>query len=80
MACSSPILSNAGKIIVLRTECSHAPWTDYTTVQERLSNGAVASVCSAEQPRGVIWGDPVAHMMTLYAGRAEIFGGGIGEG
>lgn len=65
-------LSNAGRIVVLRTGDPHAPVTDYKTVRERLDEGVVAVTCREDQLRGVIWGDPVAHMMSLYAGRIEV--------
>ena len=64
-------LSNAGRIIVLR---SGNPWSGLSgkkTVEERLSEGVVAQFTSDEQLRGVIWGDPVCHVMKLYAGRIE---------
>lgn len=65
-------LSNAGRIVVLRTGDPHAIATDYKTVRERLEEGVVAVTCREDQLRGVIWGDPVAHMMSLYAGRIEV--------
>jgi len=41
------------------------------TVEERLNEGVVAQVTTDDQLREVIWGDPVAHVMKLYAGRIE---------
>lgn len=41
-------------------------------MEERLNEGVVAQMATDEQLRGVIWGDPVCHMMKLYAGRLEI--------
>jgi hypothetical protein len=41
------------------------------TVEERLSEGVVANTCRVEQLEGIIWGDPAAHLMNLYAGRIE---------
>lgn len=65
-------LSNAGRLVVLRSGTPHAPPTDRKTVRERLDEGVVAATCAEEQLRGVIWGDPVAHLMSLYAGRVEV--------
>lgn len=41
------------------------------SVAERLDEGVVAQVVTDEQLRGVVWGDPVAHLMELYARRVE---------
>ncbi|KAI1637562.1 Alpha/Beta hydrolase protein [Biscogniauxia mediterranea] len=64
-------LSNAGRIVVLRSGSPDAKVKRAKTVEERLGEGAVAQVASDEQLRGVIWGDPVCHVMRLYAGRVE---------
>ena len=66
-------LSNAGRIVVLRSgrsEDSQRP-RDRMTVRDRLDEGVVANVCREDQLRGLIWGDPVEHLMKLYAGRIE---------
>jgi hypothetical protein len=65
-------LSNAGRIVVLRSGDQKARLKGKKTVEERLNEGVVAQVATDEQLRGVVWGDPVAHMMKLYAGRLEI--------
>lgn len=65
-------LSNAGRIVVLRSGNQKARLRGKKTVEERLNEGVVAQVATDEHLRGVIWGDPVAHMMKLYAGRLEI--------
>jgi hypothetical protein len=74
-------LSNAGRIVVLRSAGRRATNgkmsprrqdRDRMTVEERLAEGVVANVCHEEQLRGVIWGDPAAHMMSLYAGRIDM--------
>lgn len=39
---------------------------------ELMNEGVVAQMISDEILRGVIWGDPVCHMMKLYARRIEI--------
>lgn len=64
-------LSNAGRIVVLRSGTPRARPKDRKTVRERLEEGVVAVTCQEEQLRQVIFGDPVAHMMSLYAGRIE---------
>lgn len=74
-------LSNAGRIVVLRSAGRRASDgkmstkrrdRDRMTVEERLAEGVVANVCHEDQLREVIWGDPAAHMMTLYAGRIDM--------
>lgn len=64
-------LSNAGRIVVLRSGNPHAKVKRTKTVEERLGEGVVAQVASDEKLRGVIWGDPVCHVMKLYAARIE---------
>ncbi|ORY71017.1 Alpha/Beta hydrolase protein [Pseudomassariella vexata] len=64
-------LSSAGRIIVLRSGDPKARLKKKKTVEERLNEGVVAQITSDEQLRGVIWGDPVCHVMSLYAGRIE---------
>ena len=64
-------LSAAGRIIVLRSGDPKARITGKKTVEERLSEGVVAQTVTDEQLRGVVWGDPVCHLMKLYAGRIE---------
>jgi hypothetical protein len=36
-----------------------------------LNDGVVAHVADDQLLRSVIWGDPVCHVMKLYAGRIE---------
>jgi hypothetical protein len=65
-------LSCAGQIVVLRTGSPKARLRGKkTTVEERIQEGVVAQLATDEQLRTVIWGDPVSHMMKLYAGRIE---------
>jgi len=64
-------LSNAGRIVVLRSGDPKARLDGKKTVEERLNEGVVAQTTTDEQLRGVIWGDPVCHVMRLYAGRIE---------
>lgn len=65
-------LSNAGRIVVLRSGDPKARLKGKKTVEERLNEGVVAQVATDEQLRNVIWGDPVCHLMKLYAGRLEM--------
>ncbi|KAI0431920.1 Alpha/Beta hydrolase protein [Xylaria sp. FL1042] len=65
-------LSNAGRIVVLRSANPHPMIKRAKTVEERLKEGVVAQVASDEKLRSVIWGDPVCHVMKLYATRIEV--------
>ncbi|KAG5744715.1 hypothetical protein H9Q70_012585 [Fusarium xylarioides] len=65
-------LSNAGRIVVLRSGDLEAKPKDRKTVRERLDEGVLAVTCSEERLRSVIWGDPVCHLMSLYAARIEV--------
>jgi hypothetical protein len=75
-------LSCAGRIVVLRSGDPKARLRSKkkTTVEERLHEGVVAQIATDEQLREVIWGDPVAHMMRLYAGRIEVLAVGAVTG
>lgn len=64
-------LSNAGRIVVLRSGSDPLKWKGRRTVEERLNEGVVAQITTDEQLRTQIWGDPVCHLMRLYAGRIE---------
>lgn len=65
-------LSNAGRIVVLRSgDPMASPGPGERTVEDRLAEGVRAQTCDEAVLRGVIWGDPVAHMMGLYAARIE---------
>ncbi|KAI0859251.1 Alpha/Beta hydrolase protein [Xylaria cubensis] len=64
-------LSNAGRIIVLRSSNPQKKVKCMKTVEECLGEGVVAQVASDEKLRGVIWGDPVCHVMKLYTARIE---------
>lgn len=70
-------LSNAGRLIVLRSGNPKARIKDRKTVKERLNEGVSAVTIGEEQLRGLIWGDPVSHLMSLYAGRIEVLA--VGE-
>lgn len=65
-------LSNAGRIVVLRSGTPTSRPTDRKTVRQRLNEGVVAVTCRDEDLRGVIWGDPMCHLMSLYAGRIDL--------
>lgn len=65
-------LSNAGRVVVLRSGDPKSRLKGRKTVEERLNEGVVAQITSDDQLRNVIWGDPVAHLMRLYAGRIEV--------
>ncbi|KAK8003886.1 hypothetical protein PG989_003605 [Apiospora arundinis] len=64
-------LSNAGRLVVLRSGDPRARIKSRKTVEERLDEGVVAQTVTDEELRGVVWGDPVCHVMKLYAGRIE---------
>ncbi|KAI0396994.1 alpha/beta-hydrolase [Xylariaceae sp. FL0594] len=83
-------LSNAGRIIVLRsakrfddlnnnnnkkantnTGNNNNKTKRSKTAEERIAEGVVAQVASDGQLRGLVWGDPVCHLMRLYAARIE---------
>jgi len=62
-------LSNAGRIVLLR---SVEYFEGKSGKRERMNEGVVAQTVSDEMLRGVVWGDPVCHMMKLYARRIEV--------
>ncbi|KAI9896826.1 hypothetical protein N3K66_007848 [Trichothecium roseum] len=70
-------LCNPGRVVVMRSarwdadDDRDAGRGDHKTMRERLAEGVAAHVVDEEQLRGVIWADPVAHLMRLYAGRIE---------
>ena len=63
-------LSNAGKIVVLRS--SSRPEGGKRKTSDLMNDGVVAQIIDDNLLRGVIWGDPVCHMMKLYARRIEV--------
>lgn len=75
-------LSCAGRVVVLRSgdAAAKARVKGKATVEERLDEGVVAQIVTDEELRGVVWGDPVAHMMRLYAGRIEVLAVGAVTG
>ncbi|KAF3809652.1 hypothetical protein GCG54_00012940 [Colletotrichum gloeosporioides] len=73
-------LSSPGRIVVLRSGDKRERIKDRKTVEERLNEGVVAQTVTDEELRGVIWGDPVCHVMKLYSGRIEILAVGAVTG
>ncbi|KUJ19174.1 alpha/beta-hydrolase [Mollisia scopiformis] len=66
-------LSNAGRIVLLRSvEKYETRPNKKKQIQERMNEGVVAQIVTDELLRGVVWGDPVCHMMSLYARRIEV--------
>lgn len=66
-------LSNAGRVVLLRSvERYETRPNRKKQVQERMDEGVIAQTVTDELLRGVVWGDPVCHMMALYARRIEI--------
>ncbi|CAD6445092.1 a3fa0e21-df68-48df-9276-036719a731d2 [Sclerotinia trifoliorum] len=65
-------LSNAGSIILLRGVDRDGNPEGSKKIQDRLDDGVIAQIISDELLRGVVWGDPVSHMMRLYARRIEV--------
>ena len=65
-------LSNAGRIILLRSVERYENRGKKKEVHERMNEGVVAQIVTDDLLRGVIWGDPVCHMMALYSRRIEV--------
>ncbi|RDW59659.1 hypothetical protein BP6252_12746 [Coleophoma cylindrospora] len=66
-------LSNAGRIVLLRSVERYVSLPNKKKhVQELMDQGVVAQIVTDDLLRGVVWGDPVCHMMRLYARRIEI--------
>lgn len=65
-------LSNAGNVILLRGVDRFGMGEGYKKLVDRMDDGVIAQIISDELLRGVVWGDPVSHMMKLYARRIEI--------
>lgn len=65
-------LSNAGNIVLLRGVDRLGNAQGSKKLQDRMDDGVIAQIVSDELLRGVVWGDPVSHMMKLYARRIEV--------
>ncbi|KAI9883900.1 MAG: hypothetical protein M1823_004314 [Watsoniomyces obsoletus] len=57
-------LSNAGELVLLRNTVANNP-------SSSVEDSVVACTTSDQQLRGIVFGDPVMHMMKLYASRIE---------
>lgn len=78
------ILSNAGQLVLLR---DRGPLNSPSVIAPARKSGGPpplprrelfeACVINDAQLRGVVFGDPVMHMMDLYARRIEILAGGV---
>ena len=66
-------LSNAGRLVLLRTIPNHHHHNNNVTHRGDDDDNAIqACLTSDQQLRGVVFGDPVMHMMKIYARRIEI--------
>ncbi|XMA20092.1 hypothetical protein WAI453_012883 [Rhynchosporium graminicola] len=65
-------LSNAGRIVLLRSIEKYENRSSKKPILEMMNEGVAAQIVTDDLLRGVIWGDPVCHMMKLYARRIEI--------
>ena len=66
-------LSNAGRLVLLRTVPNyHHHQNNNVTHQGDEDDAVQACLTSDQQLRGVVFGDPVMHMMKIYARRIEI--------
>ncbi|TGO37231.1 hypothetical protein BHYA_0102g00170 [Botrytis hyacinthi] len=65
-------LSIAGSIVLLRGVDRLGNAEGSKKLQDRMDDGVIAQIVSDELLRGVVWGDPVSHMMKLYARRIEV--------
>ena len=63
-------LSLAGRIVVLRSR-EPTKGGDKRTLEERMKEGVVAQTAGDGDVRGVIWGDPMCHVMKFYSRRVE---------
>ncbi|KAI0471051.1 Alpha/Beta hydrolase protein [Xylariaceae sp. FL0804] len=68
-------LVNAGRVVVLRRSEGDDDGRRTAVVEDRARSegegAVVAQVAGPDDLRGVIWGDPVCHVMRLYAARVE---------
>ncbi|KAG9229739.1 Alpha/Beta hydrolase protein [Amylocarpus encephaloides] len=66
-------LSNAGLVVLLRSiPAPQSGSKKKVELQDRMNDGVVAQIVSDKILRGVVWGDPICHMMRLYARRIEV--------
>ncbi|PQE34119.1 class 3 protein [Rutstroemia sp. NJR-2017a WRK4] len=64
-------LSNAGSLVLLRGVDNNGNRPN-KKLEDRMDDGVIAQMISDDLLRGVVWGDPVCHMMKLYARRIEV--------
>ncbi|KAH6662868.1 Alpha/Beta hydrolase protein [Halenospora varia] len=66
-------LSNAGRLVLLRSvERYETSSNKKKQLHDRMNEGIVAQVITDELLRGVVWGDPMCHMMKLYERRIQV--------
>jgi len=66
-------LSNAGRIVLLRgVQNPETRPKKKKQIFERMDEGVVVQMISDQLLRNVVWGDPVCHMMKLYARRIDV--------
>ncbi|KAF4637373.1 hypothetical protein G7Y89_g724 [Cudoniella acicularis] len=66
-------LSNAGRIVLLRSvERYEIQSNKKKQLHDRMNEGIVAQIITDELLRGVVWGDPMCHMMRLYERRIQV--------
>lgn len=63
-------LSLAGRIVVLRSREPNKGG-EKRTLEERMKEGVVAHTAGDDDVRGVVWGDPMCHVMRFYSRRVE---------
>lgn len=63
------VLCNAGKIIVLRQV------QDRHRDKMELVEGTEAVLCHEDDLRGIVWGDPLCHLMMVYLDRINLLAG-----
>lgn len=69
-------LSNAGRLVVLRAPEGSPPgqpgWQDGPAGNKVGEDEIVAEIVTDQELRGVVFGDPVMHMMRVYRRRVEV--------
>lgn len=65
-------LSNAGKLVVLRIPCGAIGEGSQDPQHAHEIDEVTAEITCDEQLRTVVFGDPMMHMMKIYARRVEV--------
>ena len=65
-------LSNAGRLIVLRSDDNGRQDSGGNGAGGGTGDDVRAEITCDQELRGVVWGDPVMHMMRVYARRVEV--------